>query len=379
MSSDLKRIPSLDCIRAISITLVLVCHYGRDLGWREPPVDLGLLGVRIFFVISGYLITGLLMNEVEKYGNISISRFYFRRTFRIFPAFYFYVACMLSLAAFGWTNLSLRQAVIALTYTSNYFPTHLPFTMQHTWSLATEEQFYLIWPAVLSVSGLKRGIVALLTLLIAAPISSHILATLGHPVPAFFNAPIGIGCLLALIRTDLHRSYAYRLWERSRFGVLLPLLFVFCSFSSYHASSIRDAAFALVTNITIALWIDWAVTRTEGPAFRCLNSKWVAYIGVLSYSLYLWQQPFLALGHKPPALLLSGPWLSLSWVVPRFSMIALCTLLSYYMVERPMLRLRTWLEPRVFRKRSSAPLTSPSLSGPLIVQDNGPSTQGIGI
>jgi peptidoglycan/LPS O-acetylase OafA/YrhL len=363
MSSGIKRIPSLDGIRAISIALVLISHYSRDLGWREPPVDLGMLGVRVFFVISGYLITGLLISEIEKYGDISLSRFYFRRTFRIFPAFYFYVACVLGLAALGWTNLSLRQAAIALTYTSNYFPTQLPFTLQHTWSLATEEQFYLIWPAVLSLCGLRRGVVAVLALLVAAPLSSHILtAKLGVPIPAFFNGPIGIGCLLALVRSALHRSHAYQLWVRSWSGALLPLLFVISSFTAYHTSGSRDLVLTFLTNIAIALWIDWAVTRTEGLAFRCLNAKWIVYIGLLSYSLYLWQQPFLALRHTPPALLLSGPWVFLLRVIPRFASISFCTLVSFYLVERPMLRLRTWLEPRLFLKRSNVAPTAPLLN-----------------
>ena len=371
MSSDSKRIPSLDGIRAISIVLVLVSHYLRDLGWGEPPLDLGLLGVRMFFVISGYLITGLLMSELERYGHISLSRFYFRRTLRIFPAFYFYVACMLTFAAFGWTHLSLRQAAIALTYTSNYLPQQIPYSLQHTWSLATEEQFYLIWPVVLSICGLRRGIAAIMTLLIAAPIVSHILSMLGHPVPAFFNGPIGIGCLLALTRSALHRSNAYRRWVGSPFGVFLPLLFVVCSFSRYHANGSKDTAFTLTANITIALWIDWAVTRSEGIAFRALNNKWVVYLGVLSYSLYLWQQPFLALRHTPPALILSGPWISLTKFFARLSMIAFCTFISYYVVERPVLRMRNWLEPRVFAKRLRVALTSPPLGG-LVIRDGEP-------
>jgi peptidoglycan/LPS O-acetylase OafA/YrhL len=379
MRSNIERIPSLDGLRAISISLVLISHYGRDVGWREP-FDFGSLGVRIFFIISGYLITGLLTNEMEKHGGVNLPRFYFRRTLRIFPAFYFYVACMLVLSGFGLANLTWHQALIALTYTSNYFQAQLPFTVVHSWSLATEEQFYLIWPAVLSISGRRRGIAALLALLIAAPLSSHILgARVGHAVPAFFNGPIGIGCLLALLRNTLHRVKPYRLWVHSQFGLLLPLLIVIWSIFAYRTTGLRDEILSLLTNVTVALWLDWSVTRTTGIAFRGLNNRWVVYVGVLSYSLYLWQQPFLSLLHSHPALLLSGPWQSLSRIIPRFSMIAICTLTSYYLVERPMLSLRTWLEPKMFSKRSRKALTGPSLGMPLIAEDTGAKAPGMGI
>ncbi len=378
MSSGSKRIPSLDGIRAVSISLVLISHYCRDVGWHEP-LDFGSLGVRIFFVISGYLITGLLISEMERHGGINLYRFYFRRTLRIFPAFYFYIACMLFLAGFGLANLTWGQAAIAFTYTSNYLQPRLPFTVVHSWSLATEEQFYLIWPAVLSISGRCRGTVALLGLLVAAPLLSHILSRRFGHVPAFFNGPIGIGCLLALVQDTLHRVSHYRLWVRSRLGLLLPLLIVILSMCAYHASGIQDTVLSLFMNATIALWIDWSVMRSEGVSFRCLNSRWVVYIGVLSYSLYLWQQPFLSLLHTHPALVLSGRWTLLSKTMPRFSMIAICTLISYYLVERPMLRFRSWLEPKIFSVQPAKKLMGASLGIPPSVDEYTVNAHGTGM
>ena len=107
--TDLRRIPSLDGIRAISIALVMICHFGRDVGLGDP-FDLGSLGVRIFFVISGYLITGLLLKELDTDGGIRLGRFYFRRTLRIFPAFYFYIAVSLLLSAVGCAQLTPAEA-----------------------------------------------------------------------------------------------------------------------------------------------------------------------------------------------------------------------------------------------------------------------------
>jgi peptidoglycan/LPS O-acetylase OafA/YrhL len=343
-----KRIPSLDGIRTVSIALVIVSHYCKDVGWGDL-LGLGDLGVRVFFVISGYLITGLLLKELENDGRISLLRFYFRRTMRIFPAFYFYVACMLAISMIGWADLSLREAVPALTYTSNYFVPSLQGLVKHTWSLATEEQFYLIWPAALALSGRRRGFMVLLCLLIIAPLSGHFLSRhFGQSVPAFFNDPIGIGCFLALTSDHLHKKTAYHRWLDSSMGMLLPLVILATDYPTLHQGGIRDTFSSFVLNVSIALWLDWAVVNAETLTGRFLNSAPAVYIGALSYSLYLWQQPFLALEGSHPMLHLSGDWKLLMNPLARVVAIGICTLGSYYIVERPMLRLRARLEPKWF-------------------------------
>jgi peptidoglycan/LPS O-acetylase OafA/YrhL len=363
MSKAANRIPSLDGIRAVSIALVIVCHYEQD-AIRIDPLDLGSLGVRIFFVISGYLITGLLLKELEQDGHINLLRFYFRRTMRIFPAYYFFLACMLLISSLGWASVSLRQALPALTYTSNYFTPSL-WLLKHTWSLSTEEQFYLIWPAALMFSGRRRGLAVLLALLVVAPICGHILSLrLGHEVPAFFNGPIGIGCLLALTRESLYRTQVYRRWIHSQLGLILPFVILPCNLPALHAGGLRDAFFSLVMNIAIAIGLDWAVVHHNGLVGRFLNLRAVVYIGVLSYSVYLWQQPFLSIGTYEHAIYLSGHWKLLTNPFARLAAIATCTLVSYYLVERPMLRLRARLEPRWFARKvpSSAPSIESSLA-----------------
>lgn len=348
MKTDTERIPSLDGIRAVSISLVIISHYMKDIGLGDP-LDLGSLGVRIFFIISGSLITGLLLKELERDNHINLLRFYFRRTMRIFPAFYFYLACMLLIGSLGWTELSFRDSITALTYTSNY-SLSLPPIIKHTWSLATEEQFYLIWPAVLAISKRPRGIHSLMLLLILAPLSSHIIASkLGRPVPAFFNDPIGIGCLLALGRGRLNGLVAYRRSVHSQFGIFLPFLILVGNLPILHRDGIGNEIFSLLLNFTIAFWLDWMVSNPDGLVGRYLNSKCMIHIGLLSYSLYLWQQPFLGvLDHLHPTLFLSGHWKLIESPVLRFPLMAICTLISYYLIERPMLRVRTRIESQYF-------------------------------
>ena len=115
---------------------------------------------------------GLLLKELDRTGEISLSRFYFRRTLRIFPAFYFYLAVMLVLSASSLNHLTLFGALPALTYTSNYWSEWdaAGYVTSHTWSLATEEQFYLIWPLTLALAGRSRAFWIVVAAVVASPI-----------------------------------------------------------------------------------------------------------------------------------------------------------------------------------------------------------------
>jgi peptidoglycan/LPS O-acetylase OafA/YrhL len=118
--------------------------------------DVAHFGVRVFFVISGFLITTLLVDEAKKSGGVSLGAFYARRAFRIFPPYYVYLLAMMVLGAVGWVEIPWPDAVRAFTYTVNYAPERVWY-VGHAWSLSVEEQFYLVWPVVLRAAGMKRG------------------------------------------------------------------------------------------------------------------------------------------------------------------------------------------------------------------------------
>ncbi|HEX4685074.1 MAG TPA: acyltransferase family protein, partial [Gemmatimonadaceae bacterium] len=136
------RIPSLDGLRAASIALVLVGHVmlrfsvspDRWVRFVASSLSLGHLGVMVFFVISGFLITTLLLTEIETTGRVSLRYFYFRRTLRIFPAYYAFLMVLGLLSALGWLVMPARHLLTAALYTTDYVPT--PWTLGHTWSLA---------------------------------------------------------------------------------------------------------------------------------------------------------------------------------------------------------------------------------------------------
>ena len=138
-------IPILDGLRAVSIAFVLFGHLAQTRNFLQinPNLTLAEFGVRVFFVISGYLITSILLAELSRKGSISLSRFYFRRTMRLFPAAYVFVGVMAILATYGIVHLERWDVAFALTYTTD-FNNSRAWSVGHLWSLAVEEQFYLV-------------------------------------------------------------------------------------------------------------------------------------------------------------------------------------------------------------------------------------------
>lgn len=301
-----RAIPSLDGLRAASVALVVLSHMDPD---HFGP--LGLLGVRIFFVISGYLITRLLIDEMDASGTIRLSRFYFRRTLRIFPAYY----AMLAVAFFLGTPAHWSWLV---SYTSNVGPPQ-PFVIGHAWSLGVEEQFYLIWPAVLLVAGringrrIAIGVIALMPLV---RVAWFLLFHTGRPMFATPDDFLAAGCVLALS--------AFR---APRWGLaLLPLT------ALYHLAFGMSYRWRFVLDITIgetlcAVAIAVAIAHAVTNESRLLNNRIAHVLGVGSYSIYLYQQL----------------WVHQWWPVAIAGMGG-AALASYLLIERPGLRLREWIE-----------------------------------
>src|SRR5262245_26497608 len=171
---DHERIPSLDGLRAISIAFVFLGHLAGTRGFpigTAPgnALNTAELGVHVFFVISGYLITGLLLQEVARHGRIDVPRFYLRRTLRIFPPYYALLAVLFVADLAGLVPLHDHDVLRAMTYTSNYDPNRSWF-VGHTWSLSVEEQFYLLWPAVVLLLRPRRAVVAAAAVVVLVPI-----------------------------------------------------------------------------------------------------------------------------------------------------------------------------------------------------------------
>jgi peptidoglycan/LPS O-acetylase OafA/YrhL len=355
-------IPSLDGLRAVAVVLVCLAHLTWNqhyLGQNGQYLKVGSMGVRIFFVLSGFLITGILLREIERTSSVSLRRFYFRRTMRILPAFYAFVAVVVMANAAHWIHFYNGSAMPSLTYTADYFvPGKRAFG--HTWSLAVEEQFYLVWPAALLLLGPRRGMWLAGATLFVCPLMRVISYSLVDPQlgvvsqfqPLEFRLDtqadaLAMGCLLAGLRTRLHGYRWYRRFLSSRIFVLVPLLGLLIF--EVGQPRLSSVAYLLVgdtvINLAITLSLDWCLLFPSGRIGRVLNAAPVAAVGMISYSIYLWQEPFLFVSRsswwqRPPASI---------------GLMLLAATASYFFIERPCLRLRARWEPRLFHAPSSVP------------------------
>jgi len=325
-----RSVPSLDGLRAISIAFVLVAHLTGTRGFPNVPplLKLGELGVRVFFVISGYLITSILLSELKRTGTVSLTRFYFRRTLRLFPASYFFIAAIALLAARGMAQLEPYDLTFAATYTMNYYD-HRGWPLGHLWSLAVEEQFYLLWPATLLLLGPVRSGRFLAGVLFAAPFLR--LASLAV-APAFnfvvWSDALGTGCLLAIFRERLSGSKMYSRLLASKWFFLAPAAALAANYVP--STKLHWLFCETIMNIAIAISADWAMKNSTGAVGRFLNWPAVSFIGVLSYSLYLWQQPFLNRASASPYCAFPAN------IILTFAL----ALFSYVAIEAPFLRMR---------------------------------------
>ncbi len=351
----------------MSISFVLASH---ALGPSLPRLGnvhlesvIAGLGVRTFFVISGFLITSLLLDETTTTGTVSLRRFYLRRTLRIFPPFYLYVAFIGCAAAAGWLVLERFDLLAASTYTTNYHRARAWY-LGHAWSLSVEEQFYLLWPFLLKALGPKRAATVALATVATAPLlriglmiaAPSLRLGIGETFPTVADA-IATGCLLACWRGHFNEIPRLANWLRGRRFWLIPLV-------GLGAASIPSAKLSCfigetITNVAIALLIERVVRAPDTGFGQLLNTRPMVFIGTISYSLYIWQQPFL---HEGSTLVLRPVLLGLALV---FAL----ALASHYLVERPTLRLRASLERRWFGRPAPAPRAGQRPTKPTTTSD----------
>jgi peptidoglycan/LPS O-acetylase OafA/YrhL len=350
------RLPSLDGIRAIAILVVVYSHaHGTDgfPSWLQWSLPDGSAAVRAFFVLSGFLITSLMLRERSRAGRVSLVRFYRRRAVRILPVYWAFLAFVALLWAAGTVALRPANLLAPLTFTNGFGLWGRPpaaWVTLHTWSLAVEEQFYLCWPlafvVVTAVVPRRAGQLVLLALLggvlVAGPIArAHMYlrpwqAQLIYAMPGNVDI-LGWGCALALawdaFPAAVERCLAWRpaVGRAAALAVVLYGPMVVGRAYGYEYGWSAWGAQALA----VAYLIASLVHVRRGASYRLLNSRPMVRLGVLSYGLYLWQQPFLesfsGAGHAPHT------WQR--W--PLNLGCALATaMLSYRLVERPMRRFR---------------------------------------
>lgn len=342
-----KKIPSLDGLRAVAVLLVILHH----LGVRFAPHGRGVL---TFFVLSGFLITWLLLKESDRRGDISVRGFYLRRVLRIFPAFYVFWAIHLAVTLAGKGSLS-RTAIADYTsaffYVSNYWHavSHSAFHyLGHTWALSIEEQFYLLWPLLLvTLLTDPRKLTRVLIAIIACVDLYRMVLFFGFHVSDdwltfTFDSRIDhllVGCLLAVL---LKRGLLARFWElmTSRVWisvVTLGLIILSIAIHFHYGSPYKYAVGFVIDPLLTAILLVQVIAFPKTWAWGWLNWTATRYLGKISYSVFLYH--ILANDLTKHVLL---PHRSMLLVVP--TAIALAMLMgtcSYYLVEARFLRLKS--------------------------------------
>jgi peptidoglycan/LPS O-acetylase OafA/YrhL len=354
-STARRSIPSLDGLRAVSIMLVILSHLIAGVPdsyqhfWViQWMLANGRLGVAVFFVISGYLITLLLLNELDTTNTISLRRFYLRRALRIFPAFYVFLSVMAILWITGIIPEHLPSFIAAATYTWALFPNLQGYYINHSWSLSIEEQFYLIWPFLLRRLRRQRATRFAITAILCMPLVRFAMYWLtpglrghdGFMVQAWVDTMM-IGCLLALLKGPQWELWKQRYISHRAAAVVSLLAFLVLPYLRALMPGRPGGAFGLILYfsiqpLAIGFMLLYVIRYHDSIVGRFLNHPVVKHIGVISYSIYLWQQLFTDRDRFP-------------------AVVALCLILavaevSYWMVERPALKLRSrldaWLMPR---------------------------------
>lgn len=341
-------IPELDGLRGISIIGVMFFHA------HVPYCGGTYIGVDIFFVLSGFLITRILIQEFEKTGFICFKNFYARRILRLGPAL---IVLLLLFCLVSYILLPRDKAIsnfinasISLTYLTNWaraFSVHPPDYLSHTWSLSIEEQFYIIWPSVLavllklskrkSIIGLAAGLIALLSW-----VDRIILIKSGATIDRVYYGldtradGLMIGCALGIIlasgfltekRTQIILKGLIYLAPFSVGGIIIIAVF-----SRMVNPWMYTYGFTFLELLTSILILD-VVINPHSITGKILNTKWLVWVGSISYGLYLW--------HHPIFRVLQNLGCDYVLVLSLGSLLAfILAAVSYYVVELPILQFK---------------------------------------
>jgi len=342
------KIPYLDGLRGYSILTVVVLHCTLPMHvprWLIPAKLMfgnGQLGVNIFFAISGFLITTLLVRERDQTGTISLRGFYERRIARIFPAAYTYVAAIALLALIGIVQLRLGAFLAASLFSWNYAGL-LGLTagstdaqvLNHFWSLSLEEQFYLFWPSCLLLFGLRPSRNIALIAVVALPIvrlASYALFPESRPqLTEMFHTGVdqifwGALAALAYHRGSHLKWTSHRWFGRLILGYAVVTVFAVAGAAEYFHGIARFIAPTVYSSLASLLLL-WLLSGNTGVIRAILEWKPLRWVGLLSYSLYVWQQIFLA----PQSPLLTRFPINVGCAL-------LAAILSYYLIESPLRR-----------------------------------------
>ena len=362
MSNNKTRyLPSIDSLRALAVLAVIIYHI--DVNYLPG----GFLGVDLFFVLSGYLISSLIIKEYKKTGTLNLYNFYMRRARRLLPAVYFMITvCLLFMVLFNGVLLrkSHLDAVFGYIYSSNWwyifhkldyfdsFGAQSPF--KHLWSLAIEEQFYMFFPLIFLIfnrrkkeegqsSSLNKNFIYIVLGLILISLVTHILLFdinninriyFGTDTRAFSLLVGVVGALVYPMDklsspTNVKESVLYSVVSLTSISTLIAIMF----YTSEYNTWLYRGGFLLVAVLGLIIIISSGKQHTF--ISKALSFRPIVFIGKISYSLYLWHFPIIVL--TTPVSEIGNP--NLFYVTLRIILTFIAATLSYLFVETPIRKL----------------------------------------
>jgi peptidoglycan/LPS O-acetylase OafA/YrhL len=338
-----------DGVRAIAVGVIVLFHSGL---WQFKN---GTVGVDIFFVLSGFLITSLLLQELNQTGRIDFVRFYRRRALRLLPAYVATAIASVLAAALWHAPGTARGVLFSVVYVSNWALTAGQGLglMDHTWSLSIEEQFYLLWPIGLLLlwrlgPGRRRlRMLILASLILLGTVEASALAAAGHVNYVYAGTDVRspalfAGCLAAMfVQHALSAGdTTAAIGRRVRFPGCVALIVLIVLAAMHTGSNTLTAAVVRPLAEALTVVVLLAAMDTSGPLRSVLANPIAVAIGRVSYGVYLWNYPIfylldaeVGLQHRPGIALLG---MAITGVV--------CTL-SYRFIELPFLRLKARQRP----------------------------------
>jgi peptidoglycan/LPS O-acetylase OafA/YrhL len=343
--SKFRHFSELDGLRGSAVLLVALGHTlasKLQLGFRWTQIS--ALGVLIFFVLSGFLITGLLCSEERRFERISLRDFYLRRVFRILPALTVFLLVVSLLISLGLvTDTSWRTVAVSVVFLKNIYGSGA--TLAHLWSLSLEEQFYLVWPLLFRLLGRRR---------LLAPTLGLIGGTMLYRLTAIRLAPLDYGRGIFELRSDFRMDSilvgcALAIWLDRRPGWLGGFSSL-TRWATHPAWVVPFLTFWTLDGDVQPLWSVYLTVQTalvaclvfhvvafpDSVIGRVLRLRWLRFVGLISYSLYLWQQLFLTnvprwgfVQQFPFCLFFAGA----------------AAVVSYFAVERPFLEWKRRFSP----------------------------------
>ena len=337
--------PEIDGLRAIAVFAVIFYHLEFSI-LGNIILKGGFIGVDIFFVISGYLISAIILKELETKGSFSFLNFYERRARRLLPVLFFVICATIPFAYFYLISASIidysKSILYSIFFTSNFYflltkqlyadVSSLLKPFLHTWSLSVEEQFYIILPIIIVISYkfIKKNLFILLIFLTLFSFFSSIVLESIHPSLSFYLIfSRGWELLFGVILSILENKYGRQKYQKfSNFFILLGFLLLFQSLFFFHKNMSHISFYLLFPIIGTSLII-W-YSNNNNFFTKILSSKIFVGLGLISYSLYLWHYPIFAFARI-------GNYFQNNFIF--ISLIILITIilsiLSYFYIEKP--------------------------------------------